>query len=109
MRGQLPLLFKSIPVNEPFGLNTLDKDQRGAGSSPAEFFLFLKSLLSYFKRSKCSLNYYRANFSQKKEKKLLSKSFCRNSPLSCDYWHGVSLPPLPDIHLFASSPASFIT
>lgn len=31
-------LFKSIPIKEPFGLNTLDKDQGGQGSSPVELF-----------------------------------------------------------------------
>ena len=31
-------LFKSIPIKEPFGLNTLDKDQGGRGSSPVELF-----------------------------------------------------------------------
>jgi len=31
-------LFKGIPIKEPFGLNTFDKDQRGWGSSPAELF-----------------------------------------------------------------------
>lgn len=31
-------LFKSIPINEPFGLNTLDKDLGGQGSSPVELF-----------------------------------------------------------------------
>lgn len=31
-------LFKRIPIKEPFGLNTPDKDQGGRGSSPAELF-----------------------------------------------------------------------
>lgn len=31
-------LFKSIPINEPFGPNTLDKDQGGQGSTPVELF-----------------------------------------------------------------------
>lgn len=31
-------LFKSIPIKQPFGLNTLDKDQGGWGSSPVELF-----------------------------------------------------------------------
>lgn len=31
-------LFKSIPIKEPFGLNTLDKDEGGRGSSPVELF-----------------------------------------------------------------------
>lgn len=31
-------LSKSVAINEPFGLNTLDKDQGGWGSSPVELF-----------------------------------------------------------------------
>lgn len=31
-------LFKRIPFKEPFGLNTLDKDQGERGSSPVELF-----------------------------------------------------------------------
>lgn len=31
-------LFESIPINEPFGPNTLDKDRGGQGSTPVELF-----------------------------------------------------------------------
>lgn len=34
----LVYLFKSIPINEPFGPNTLDKDRGGQGSTPVELF-----------------------------------------------------------------------